>query len=137
MATVLRYRRPMTLRRYRLALALHLALLSSISVWAYLGRLHLPEVPHIDLLGHAVLYGALGALAHGALGFRAIGRVPVGPAMVLAGAGIEELLQGLSPYRHMSILDFAADVVGVTACVAGAARLGAGDSARNRQPAAT
>jgi VanZ family protein len=108
----------MSVRRYRIALALHLSLICAISAWAYLGRLVLPNIPHIDLAGHLVLYGLLGGLAHGAMRGRVLHRVPVGPAIVLTAAGIEELLQGLSPYRHVSLLDFLADVVGVVACVA-------------------
>jgi VanZ family protein len=108
----------MPVRRYRIALALHLSIICAISAWAYLGRLKLPPIEHIDLLGHFLLYGVLGALAHGALMGRTFHRVPLGPLIVLTAAGLEELLQGLSPYRHMSLLDFLADVIGVTVCVA-------------------
>ena len=112
----------MTLRRYRLAFALHLAALVVTAGLAYTGRLRLPRIPHLDLAGHALLFGVLAALADGALGRRTIAGVPAAPALVLFGAGVEELLQGLSPRRTSSVVDFAADVAGIVVLVALARR---------------
>jgi hypothetical protein len=48
-----------------------------------------------------------------ALRERAVLRVPLGPAIVLVAAGIEELLQQLSPRRTTTLHDYVADVAGV------------------------
>ncbi|HTN82199.1 MAG TPA: hypothetical protein VL242_00870, partial [Sorangium sp.] len=89
------------------------------SAGAYLGLIptSLPSVPHADLAGHALGFGLLAVCVDGALGHRPMLRgLPfprLGPALVLAGAGLEELAQGLSPRRTSSLADFAADTVGV------------------------
>lgn len=114
-----RYDITVSVRAFRVAFALHLALVTSIAVAAYTGHVHLPaSLPQIDKVGHALFFGLLGALAHGALAFRRVKGIPLGPLLVLLAAGIEELCQGLSPHRTMSIFDYAADVLGVVVMVA-------------------
>jgi len=127
---------------FRLLLCGQLALVAAISAGAYLGVLPnaLPAFPHADLAVHALAFGLLGAFLDGALGQRRIHPgVPfprLGPSLVLAAAGIEELAQGLSPRRSSSLADFAADAAGILvlswlvgrAC----ARSSVGASARRR-----
>jgi VanZ family protein len=108
-----------TRRLFRLAFALQLGLDFLIGLGAYTGKLptSLPQVPHIDLLIHAILIGLLGGLLDGSLGFRRV--VPrlafpgVGAVLVLVVAGIEEYAQRFSPRRSSTYSDFFADVVGV------------------------
>ena len=104
-------------RLFRLGFAAHLGLVVLISAGAYLGMLptHLPAVPHLDLLGHAILIGGLGFFLDGALERRPLagGRGSLGGAIVLVVAGVEEWAQRFSPRRESSFLDYAADVVGV------------------------
>lgn len=96
-----------------------LALVVTLSAGAYLGLVptSLRSLPHADLAVHALLFGLLGAFLDGALSHRPLHRrVPLlrlGPLLVLAAAGVEELAQRLSPRRCSSIADFAADVAGV------------------------
>jgi VanZ family protein len=104
---------------FRVGFALHLALVVLISIGAYTGHLptSLPDLPHFDKLGHAVLIGGLAFFLDGALDHRTLLRgraIPrLAPVIVLTVAGIEEYLQRLSPRRTSDIADFAADVVGV------------------------
>ena len=105
---------------FRVAFAIHTALVVVIAALAYSGHLHVPKLftsPY-DLLAHAILIGLLGALLDGALGFRPLTRwtppwVGLGPTIIVALAGIEELLQALSARRSSSLSDFLADVTGV------------------------
>ncbi|WP_437723062.1 hypothetical protein [Sorangium sp. So ce861] len=105
--------------QFRLLLCAQLALVAAASAGAYLGLLptSLPSFPHADLVGHALGFGLLAVCVDGALGHRPIRREVsfprLGPALVLAGAGLEELAQGLSPRRTSSVADFAADAAGV------------------------
>ena len=109
----------MTRRHFRLGFALQVGLDFLIGLGAYLGVLPtaLPQIPHVDLLFHALLIGLLGGLLDGALGFRRV--VPglafprLGGVLVLLVAGIEEFAQRFSPRRSSSYPDFIADVVGV------------------------
>jgi hypothetical protein len=112
----------MTARRthlFRYLLWGQLALVITLCVGAYLGLVptSLRSLPHADLAVHALLFGLLGAFLDGALSHRPLHpRVPLlrlGPVLVLAGAGVEELAQRLSPRRCSSIADFAADAAGV------------------------
>lgn len=104
---------------FRLGFAAHLSLVALISLGAYAGVLpnSLPDFPHADWLGHAVLIGGLAFFLDGALGHRrltpALPFPRLGPAIVIAVAGIEEYLQRLSPRRSSDWGDFAADVIGV------------------------
>jgi VanZ family protein len=92
----------------------------TIASLAYAGRLPVAglAVSPWDLVCHAVLIGLMGMLLDGALGFRRLTRgspgwLRLGPAIVIALAGAEEILQLLSSRRSASVWDFAADVVGV------------------------
>ncbi|MFS8064900.1 MAG: hypothetical protein ACMG6S_00885 [Byssovorax sp.] len=109
----------MTRRHFRWALALQLALDVLIGLGAYLGILPtvLPQLPHSDLLIHAILIGLPGGLLDGALGFRRLApnlvRPRLGPFLVIVVAGIEEYAQRFSARRTSTWSDFIADVVGV------------------------
>jgi VanZ family protein len=97
----------------------HSAMVVLISIGAYTGRLPnaIPSIPHLDLLGHAILIGGLAFFLDGALGYRRLlagSAFPrLAPVLILIGAGVEEYLQRLSPRRESSLSDFAADVIGV------------------------
>ncbi len=102
------------------AFVLQLCFVVTVSACAWLDILptSLPAFPHFDLIGHATLFGLLGALLDGALRHRPVPLVPLhwlglGPVIVLSVAGIEEVLQYFGTYRTASILDYSADVVGV------------------------
>ena len=105
---------------FRLAFALHTVLVIVIAALAYSGHLHVPRIftsPY-DLLAHAVLIGLMGALLDGALGFRPLTRwtprwIGLGPSIIVALAGVEEIMQALSARRSSSLSDFLADVTGV------------------------
>ena len=105
---------------FRLAFALHTALVVAIAGLAYSGHLNVPRIfasPY-DLLAHAILIGLLGALLDGALGFRPLSRwtprwIGLGPTIIVALAGLEEILQTLSSRRSSSLSDFLADLSGV------------------------
>ena len=104
---------------FRLGFLAHLSLVVLISAGAYLGVLptSLPDVPHLDKLGHAILIGGLAFFLDGALDHRRISpRISfprLGPSLVLVTAGIEEYLQRFSTRRTSDPWDFVADVVGV------------------------
>lgn len=103
---------------YRIAAAVHFGAVVAIAVGAYTGALptSLPNFPHADLVGHALLIGVLALLVDGVLGWsapRLAGWLHVGPALVLVVAGVEEWAQRFSTRRTSSWSDFAADVVGV------------------------
>nr|AYM52942.1 hypothetical protein [Jahnella sp. MSr9139] len=121
---------------FRVLLGAQLAVVAALSAGAYLGLFpnHLPSVPHADLAAHALGFGMLAVFLDGALGHRPLhGGVPfprLGPALVLAGAGLEELAQGLSPRRSSSLADFAADAAGVLVLTGIARRICAGPVGR-------
>jgi hypothetical protein len=104
---------------FRLGFVAHLSLVVLISIGAYTGLLptSLPDLPHFDKLGHAILIGGLAFFLDGALGHRplraGISFPRLGPTIVVVAAGIEEYLQRLSPRRSSDLGDFMADVVGV------------------------
>ncbi len=104
---------------FRLGFLAHLSLVVLISAGAYLGFLptSLPDLPHFDKLGHAILIGGLAFFLDGALDHRRLSPgLPfprLGPSLVLLTAGIEEYLQRFSTRRTSDPWDFAADVVGV------------------------
>ena len=104
---------------FRAGFVTHLSLVVLISVGAYLGALptSLPDLPHFDKLGHAVLIGGLAFFLDGALEqrrlFAGLAFPRLGPALVVLVAGTEEYLQRLSPRRSSDLADFAADVIGV------------------------
>lgn len=109
----------MTRRHFRWGLAIQLAVDVLIALGAYLGILPttLPQVPHFDLLAHAVLIGLLGFFLDGALGFRRflpnVARPRLGALLVILVAGTEEYLQRFSARRTSTWSDFIADVMGV------------------------
>ncbi len=114
-------------RACRYGFAAHLALVLAIGAGAYLGRLptELASVAEADKILHFLLIGMLAFFLDGALGFRPVAgerhpSVPawlrLAPVLILAAAGIEELLQALSPRRSASVLDYAADFAGVVVC---------------------
>jgi VanZ family protein len=109
----------MSVRLFRVGLIAQLTLVILIATGAYLGRIptSLPNLPHFDLLGHAVLIGLLAFFLDGALAFRPLLRglafPRLGPVLVLAVAGVEEWAQRFSPRRTSSWSDYAADVAGV------------------------
>jgi len=104
---------------FRAGFMAHLTLVVLISVGAYTGMLptHLPAVPHLDKLGHAILIGGLAFFLDGALDHRRLFPAHdfprLAPVVILVVAGVEEYLQRLSPRRSSDLADFAADVVGV------------------------
>jgi VanZ family protein len=106
-------------RWFLAAFVIHACLVVTIAVLAYTGHLpvHRLSASHLDLLGHAVLIGLMGMLLDGALGSRPLlSRLPwlgMGPSIIVAVAGVEEILQVLSSRRSSSISDFVADVAGV------------------------
>jgi VanZ family protein len=101
------------------AFAGQLALIAFASYLAYAGLIPaslLWVTRQFDWAFHALLFGPLGMLLDRALRERAVFRVvPLGPAIVLVAAGVEELLQQLSPRRSTTLHDYVADVVGVVA----------------------
>jgi hypothetical protein len=130
--------------RWAVGFGFHLALVSTVIVAAYLGRL--PDVGIIgryDYVGHAVMIGFLAFFLDGALGFRPLlpgARLPwlrLAPVLVIVVAGAEELLQRLSPHRTCSITDFAGDVVGVFALAWLALRIERRRTAGERRGGAT
>lgn len=111
--------RAMSTRRAPLVLAVYAAAIATIIGLADTGHLHtalLRAVPFGDKIGHFVLFGLFGLLADVALRRRDVGRraVPLGPALVLAAALVEELSQIFVATRTFDLVDFAADVLGVT-----------------------
>ncbi len=123
-------------------LALYAAVLGVILVAANLGGTHevfhlVTSVPGGDKLGHFVLMGVLAALVDLALRRRDVGRVPLGPAVVLALVTLEEVSQRWMSTRTFDLLDLAADVAGIVAFTAlGRALAGwwAGRARRPRHP---
>jgi len=90
-------------------------------------------VPHLDFVGHLVMMGVLACFADGLLRHRTFARaLPLGPALVLAAATIDEVLQRFSANRTSSWSDFVADAIGVTLGALAAARLARAIDARAR-----
>ena len=93
------------------------------SCLAYAGKIRLESlgVPNLDFYGHLVFMGLLAFFADGLLGHRVVfprrptlRTVRLGPALVLAAAATDEVLQRFSSHRSSTWSDFAADVIGVT-----------------------
>ena len=106
----------------RIGLALFLPLLVSIVFLANQGRLSgispvIERVPFGDALGHFVLMGAFAFLATGAFGERFFwlvrGRIPMGAALVCVVVLCEEVSQLFIDSRTFSMLDLAADFLGI------------------------
>jgi VanZ family protein len=115
----------MTRRALAIGLALNVAFVVSVSFAAYAGLLVHPVfgfATRYDYVFHALLIGPLAFFLDGVLSYRSLTRFgwfpPLAPIVVLAIAGVEELLQSLSPRRTTSLHDFVGDTVGVVVCVA-------------------
>jgi len=104
---------------FRAGFAAQLTLVVLVSIGAYAGVLPtaLPDVPHLDKLGHALLIGGIAFFLDGAIDHRPLFRghafPRLAPVVVLIVAGVEEYLQRLSPRRSSDWADYLADVVGV------------------------
>lgn len=87
-----------------------------LSLVAYREGITYP-VPHGDKAVHLTIGGALAFFLDGVLRRRALRlgpvHAPLAAVLVLAPAGIEEILQRFSPNRSSSFADFAADIAGV------------------------
>jgi undecaprenyl-diphosphatase len=108
-------RKQSALRRVSALFWVQLALFGLATHMAYLGILpwHLLRWPYADKVLHAVLIGAIGFWLNLRLGGRRLlGALPLGIALALGGALIEELFQGLSPLRTFDITDALADLLG-------------------------
>lgn len=74
-------------------------------------------IPFYDSIGHFVLFGTLGLIAHYSFNRKRIlifGRyLPIGPTIVIAYAFIDESLQVLSPNRSFDLIDLFWGVFGV------------------------
>jgi len=85
----------------------------AIVVLSLLPQADMPDVHMSDKVNHALAYGSV--MLAGGLGFWLPRQrlLVVGGLFLLGGA--MELLQGLTPTRHMSLLDLGANVVGIAA----------------------
>jgi hypothetical protein len=105
--------------RWAIALASYFVLLVLISVSAYRSNLPavLDRIPHYDFFGHFFLIGFAAYLTHRALNRQRLLwgwlRLPIGPMAIASLTVFDELFQGLSPARTMSIIDFGANVLGI------------------------
>ncbi len=105
---------------WKIGFTLHACFVVLVAVLAYLGILPTTYkvIPYADVIGHAVLIGLLAFFLDGTLKFRPLfpgklSALRLAPLLILAVAGIEEVAQRFSPRRASSLIDFAADVVGV------------------------
>lgn len=115
---------------WRIGFSAHFSAIVLVSIVAYAGALPrwLGLVPHADKVLHLLGAGALALLLDGALEFRGLVSSdsrfpPLGSTLVLTLCGVEEILQGFSVHRTSSILDFAADALGVTLAYIASSRL--------------
>ena len=92
-----------TERLWRLAFWIFLGFIGLVLMLAYRGRLpaRLGQIPYHDTIGHFVLIGTIGWLAHRALGRRYVRLIrwalPIGPAIVALSTVVEEILQNFPP----------------------------------------
>jgi len=85
----------------------------TIMVLSLLPQADMPNVHMSDKINHTLAYGCV--MLAGGLGFwLRRERVRLVGGLFLLGAAME-LLQGLLPSRHMSLLDLAANVLGIAA----------------------
>lgn len=104
---------------WAIAFCLYLLVLTLITVSAYLKLLptELSAIPAYDTLGHFFLLGIASYLSHMALRGRVfyLGQLslPLGPTLVGAIVIVDEILQGLSPNRTVSVTDVAASFSGI------------------------
>jgi polysaccharide biosynthesis protein VpsQ len=106
-------------RPWRVAAYAYLGFILLILLLAYLGRIPaiLGRIPHYDTIGHFVLLGIASYLGHRAMGHRSVrvlgAAIPLAPLLISSLALTEEALQGLSPNRTLSAIDYAADLAGI------------------------
>lgn len=106
-------------RGWAIGFLCYFALLLTIFVLAYCRMIpvKLARIPCYDTIGHFVLYGFTGYLAHRALNRKhfSVTRLPIpsGPTLIAVFAIIEESLQSLSPYRTFSLGDLSANFLGL------------------------
>jgi polysaccharide biosynthesis protein VpsQ len=97
--------------------ALVTAMGAGLSLYAYLFDLPYALVRDgRDKAWHFALAGLLAYFLDGALRRRGVGpgrKIPLSALLVLVPAAVDECLQRYSAFRTASLLDFAADVVGV------------------------
>lgn len=99
-------------------------LAASCLAYGGLIRLEVLGVPHLDFVAHLVFIGLLAFFADGLIGERpAFGALRLGPALVLAAAAADEVLQRFSANRSSTWSDFVADAIGVTLGGLAAARV--------------
>ena len=108
-------------RFWTIGFSVDLGVVVLASVLAYSGCIptQVALLPHADWGLHFLGYGLLAFFLDGLMQHRVLAtwrgmRIKQAPALVLAVAGVEELLQQLSPRRSCSIGDFVADLFGVT-----------------------
>ena len=105
---------------WKIGFMFHACSVMLIVVFAYFGILPTTYsvIPYADVIGHAVLIGLLAFFLDGMLKFRTLfpgtlTALRIAPLAILLIAGIEEAAQRFSPRRTSSVIDFAADAVGV------------------------
>ncbi len=97
----------------------YFAIIVLIVYLAYQGILptNLPTNKYFDECGHFTLIGITALFAHLAMNrhFFKLSyiKVPVGPAIILLMATIEEFFQTLSPIREFSLTDLLSDLAGI------------------------
>jgi hypothetical protein len=127
-------------RFWRAGFGVILGVCVAASCLAYGGliRLEALGVPNLDFCVHLVFMGLLAFFADGLVGHRvALRGVPLAPALVLAAAATDEVLQRFSSHRSSTWSDFVADVIGVTLAALAAAKVTRAITARRcRAPAA-
>lgn len=108
-----------TNKRWIVAFWFYFAVLITIFALAYLRLIptEIAKIPFYDTIGHFILYGMTGYLAHRALNrpvFKFINLdIPLGPVLISLFALVEEALQFFSPYRTFSLLDLASNFCGI------------------------
>ena len=102
-----------------IALICYVAILIAISVLAYNHKIPaiITKIPYYDIIGHFLLFGIAGLLAHRALKRKVIKIfiicVPLGPAIITLIVFAEEFFQRFSQYRSSSYADIIADICGI------------------------
>lgn len=105
--------------KWRYLLLGYILLLLIITGAAYMRLIpaSLARVPLYDVIGHFVLYGIAGYLAHRAANRRwvQIGPIalPVGGLIAMGCASIEEALQSFSPNRSFDLKDLVCNGLGI------------------------
>lgn len=111
--------RDSALRSWRIVFGVYAAFLVTVIILAYLRLIptQIGYIPFYDTIGHFVLYGLTGYLAHRALNretWRLLQwRIPAGPVVIAGLAVLEENLQRLSAVRTFDLIDLAANISGI------------------------